>query len=157
MRHLLNPHYLLMKLVMSFSWIHGVEIEALRPKLHRPWQSQHWSLGNWASEAVPVTMGHTTSQDRKPLTKHLDRPAFAASSRFSITGILWGTGHYPHFSRQGHTSQRQNQGPSACLLLCFHITQFDRFHPLSSPLFRWECLQKWPSVHKGIQRIDSGQ
>lgn len=50
-----------------------MEIEALRPKLHRPWQSQHWSLGNWASEAVPVTLGHTTSQDRKPLTKHLDR------------------------------------------------------------------------------------
>lgn len=99
MRHLLNPHYLLMKLVMSFSldsrggnW--GTETKGP----HRPWQSQHWSLGNWASEAVPVTLGHTTSQDRKPLTKHLGRTAFAASSRFSITGILWGTGCYPHFS-----------------------------------------------------------
>ena len=50
-------------------------IEALRPKLHRTWQSQDWDPGNLASETVPVTTSYTTSQHREPFTKHLDRPA----------------------------------------------------------------------------------
>lgn len=113
-RHLLSPS--LPPYRMGTVILPGFVGWTLRHRDQIAWhgQSQGLDPGTLASEAEPANPSYTTSQAGEP--------------SFEVDTVV------PPFSREGRTAgQWGNQDCRACLVVCFHIKQFDYFLPSRSP------------------------